>query len=42
MPGAPPLIALTLYDTYYFANAAKNVLAHQMHYLRNLDDSTAT
>jgi hypothetical protein len=33
-----PLIELTYYETYYFANAVKNVLEHQMHYLRNLDD----
>lgn len=33
-----PLIELTYYETYYFANAVKNVLEHQMRYLRNLDD----
>lgn len=38
MPGDRPVIELTYYETYYFANAVKNVLEHQMHYLRNLDD----
>jgi hypothetical protein len=33
-----PLIELTYYETYYFSNAVKNVLEHQMHYLRNLND----
>ena len=33
-----PLIDLTYYETYYFANAVKNVLENQFHYLRNLND----
>src|SRR5688500_18125638 len=38
MPLERPLIELTFFETYYFSNAVKNVLEHQFHYLRHLND----
>lgn len=38
MPVKRPLIELTYYDTYYFANFVKDILEDQFSYLRLLDD----